>query len=51
MKFIEGSTDDHDHEVDEARWFTIDDAIEQLTYKSEKQIMRKAKEMISGISK
>ena len=51
MKFIGGSTDDHDHEVDEARWFPIDDAIEQLTYKSEKQIMRKAKEMISGLSK
>ncbi len=51
MKFIEGSTDDHDHEVDEARWFPIDDAIEQLTYKSEKEIMRKAKVMISGISK
>jgi 8-oxo-dGTP pyrophosphatase MutT (NUDIX family) len=51
LKFIEGSTDDHDHEVDEARWFPIDDAIEQLTYKSEKEIMRKAKEMISGISK
>lgn len=51
LKFIEGSTDDHDHEVDEARWFPIDDAIEQLTYKSEKQIMRKAKEMISGLSK
>lgn len=51
LKFIEGSTDDHDHEVDEARWFPIDDAIEQLTYKSEKEIMRKAKEMIGRISK
>jgi 8-oxo-dGTP diphosphatase len=46
LKFIEGSTDDHDHEVDEARWFPIDDAIEKLTYKSEKEIMRKAKVMI-----
>ncbi len=51
MKFIEGSTDDHDHEVDEARWFPIDDAIEQLTYKSEKEIMRKAKVMIDQLSK
>ena len=47
MKYIEGSTDDHDHEVDEARWFPIDEAIEVLTYKSEKEIVEKVKGMLS----
>ncbi len=46
MKFIEGNTEDHDHEVDEARWFSIYDAIQQLTYKSEKEIVGKAQGMI-----
>lgn len=46
LKFIQGSTDDHDHEVDEARWFPIDEALERLSYRSEKGIMQKAKGMI-----
>lgn len=46
MDFVGGSTDDHDHEVDEAKWFLITDAIESLSYKSEKEIMHKAKSMI-----
>ncbi len=46
LKYIDGNTDDHDHEVDEARWFPIDKAIERLSYKSEKEIMQKAEKMI-----
>lgn len=49
LKYREGSTDDHDHEVDEAKWFSIDDALERLSYKSEQEIMRKAKVMIGGM--
>jgi 8-oxo-dGTP pyrophosphatase MutT (NUDIX family) len=46
MGFVDGSTDDHDDEVDEAKWFPIADAIEVLSYRSEKGIMHKAKTMI-----
>jgi 8-oxo-dGTP diphosphatase len=46
LKFIRGSTNDHDHEVDEAKWFPIDEALKRLSYKSEKGIMLKAKAMI-----
>jgi 8-oxo-dGTP diphosphatase len=46
MKYIKGSTDDHDHEVDEAKWFMIDEAINTLSHKSEREIMQKAKGMI-----
>ncbi|MEW6599568.1 MAG: NUDIX hydrolase [Nitrospirota bacterium] len=49
MKYIKGSTDDHDHEVDEARWFPVDDAVKKLSYKSEREIMKKAKEMIENV--
>ncbi len=50
IKYIEGSTDDHDHEVDEARWFQLDAAVERLSYKNEREIMRKAKVMIEKMS-
>ena len=49
LKYIDGSTDDHDEEVDEAKWIPIDDAVKQLSYKSEKEIMRKAKGIIKNI--
>lgn len=48
LDFVGGSTDDHDHEVDEAKWFAIADAIESLSYKSEKEIMQKAKTIIEN---
>ncbi len=50
VKYLDGSTDDHDHEVDEARWFPIDTALSRLSFKSEKEIMQKAKAMIDSIS-
>jgi 8-oxo-dGTP pyrophosphatase MutT (NUDIX family) len=46
MKFKRGDTKDHDHEVIDARWFMIDDAIDKLSYKSEREILKKAKRMI-----
>jgi 8-oxo-dGTP pyrophosphatase MutT (NUDIX family) len=49
LKYIKGDTADHDHEVDEAKWFPIDEAIETLSYRSEKQIVLKAKGMIEGL--
>ena len=47
MKYGDGNTDDHDHE---ARWLPIDEAVEKLSYKSEKDIVKKAKMMINRIS-
>jgi len=46
MNFKHGKTQDHDHEVIDAKWFKIDDAIDTLSYKSEKEILKKAKRMI-----
>jgi 8-oxo-dGTP pyrophosphatase MutT (NUDIX family) len=51
MQYEDGSTEDHDHEVDEARWFTVDEAVGRLTYKSERAIMLKAVRMIQGLRK
>jgi len=37
--YLEGSTDDHDHEVDEARWIAIAGAREALTYPGERALI------------
>lgn len=46
MKYKGGSTDKHDWEVDDAQWFPIDEAMEKLAYKGEREILQKAKKMI-----
>ena len=37
--YLRGSTDDHDHEVDEARWIAISGAREALTYPGERALI------------
>ena len=49
MKFLEGNTADHDDEVDEARWYPVDEALRTLAFKSEREIMQKAKGMIEKL--
>jgi 8-oxo-dGTP pyrophosphatase MutT (NUDIX family) len=49
LRYTGGSTEEHDYEVDEAKWFLIDEAISRLTYNNEKEMMQKAKEMIERL--
>lgn len=46
MKFVAGDVSDHDHEVAEARWVSIDDALKMLEFKSERELVSKAAAMI-----
>jgi len=46
FKYLSGKTSDHDFEVDDVKWFEIDDAIKTLTYKNEAEIMKKANRMV-----
>ena len=46
LRYKAGDVRDHDHEVNEARWINIDDAIEMLAFDNEKKIIEKAKELI-----
>jgi 8-oxo-dGTP pyrophosphatase MutT (NUDIX family) len=46
MKYVSGKTDDHDHEVLEARWMRATDAIGILSFKSERDLAKQALEMI-----
>ena len=48
LKYVAGDVRDHDDEVNEARWFEVGDAIELLAFESEKEITKKARELISS---
>ncbi|NLG73126.1 MAG: NUDIX hydrolase [Chloroflexi bacterium] len=46
MRFLSGSTDNHDWEVNEARWVEIDAAVQMLAFESEKKVVTRARELI-----
>ena len=49
MKYVSGDVADHDHEVEDARWMAIDDAIEKLAFKNERNVVERAKERIAAM--
>ena len=49
MAYEAGSPADHDHEVQDARWFPIEQ-IEQLTFPSERAVVDQAKRILSDQS-
>ena len=40
--FVSGSTDDHDHEVEEARWIPLEKARNTLSYPGERDLIDRA---------
>ncbi|HHX64253.1 MAG TPA: NUDIX hydrolase [Chloroflexi bacterium] len=46
MKALGGNIADHDHEVDEVRWFTLDDAVAQASYTSERRLLEGVRQSI-----
>ncbi|MDT7541244.1 MAG: hypothetical protein QOE33_1148 [Acidobacteriota bacterium] len=49
LRFTSGDTSGHDHEVNEARWIEIGEAIERLAFKSERVVVERARERIESI--
>jgi 8-oxo-dGTP pyrophosphatase MutT (NUDIX family) len=45
--FVEGSTEDHDHEVDDARWIPLEEALTALTYPGERRLIARAMARLS----
>jgi 8-oxo-dGTP pyrophosphatase MutT (NUDIX family) len=45
LEFRSGDVSDHDHEVEEARWVSFDEAVEMLEFKSERKVVEKAQTM------
>jgi 8-oxo-dGTP pyrophosphatase MutT (NUDIX family) len=51
MQYKSGEVTDHDHEVEEARWVTFDEALEMLDFKSEREVVAKAHDIITALRK
>ena len=49
LRYLGGDVRRHDHEVHEARWFEIDQAIEALAFANEKEMVRRAKERLAAL--
>jgi mutator protein MutT len=46
LRYLSGDVADHDYEVEEARWVEIDEAIKQLAFDSERQLVEKARTLL-----
>jgi len=51
FRYKGGSVRRHDWEVDEARWFELDEAVRAISYANERKILEKAREKISAMLK
>ncbi|MCC9137286.1 NUDIX hydrolase [Pontibacter silvestris] len=47
LRYMSGHTDQHDHEVNEARWVTTKEAKKMLAFKGERQVLEKAEKLIN----
>ncbi len=45
--YISGDVADHDHEIEEASWMPLREAVERLTYAGEREIVRRALMLIA----
>lgn len=48
IRWSAGDVQGHDYEVDEARWFSLADALSALSYATEKKMMRRAQAIIEA---
>jgi 8-oxo-dGTP diphosphatase len=48
LEYTGGDVLNHDHEVEESRWVSFENAIEMLAFESEREVVVKAREMITA---
>ena len=46
MRPVGGSVDQHDHEFDEVRWFQLEEALEIMSYPTERDVVQRAAAML-----
>jgi 8-oxo-dGTP pyrophosphatase MutT (NUDIX family) len=47
LEYVAGEVEDHDHEVEDARWMPLAEAAEQLTYSGERDMVGRALSRVS----
>ena len=48
FEYRSGSLEDHDHEIEAARWMPLEEAVHALTYPGEREIVRRALSRVSS---
>jgi 8-oxo-dGTP pyrophosphatase MutT (NUDIX family) len=48
FEYRSGSLEDHDHEIEDARWMPLEEAARELTYPGEREIVRRALSRVSS---
>jgi 8-oxo-dGTP pyrophosphatase MutT (NUDIX family) len=48
FEYRSGSLEDHDHEIEDARWMPLEEAARELTYAGEREIVRRALSRLSS---
>ena len=51
LQYRSGDVSDHDHEIEEARWVSFEEAIEMLAFKTERGVVEKARAMILAMTR
>jgi 8-oxo-dGTP pyrophosphatase MutT (NUDIX family) len=51
LQYLRGDVSEHDHEIEEARWVSFDEAIEMLAFKGEREVAEKARAMIEAMAR
>lgn len=51
LQYRSGDVSDHDHEIEEARWVSFEEAIGMLAFESERGVVEKAREMILAMTR
>jgi len=49
VEYVSGTTADHNWEVDAAEWFPLEEALNKVSYKGDREIVQKAKKMLLGL--
>ena len=51
LRYVSGDVAEHGWEVDETRWFRIDEALDTVSYENEREVLSRAREQWStGVS-
>ena len=51
LQYRSGDVSGHDHEIEEARWVSFEEALEMLEFKTEREVVEKALEMILAMTR
>ena len=51
LQYRSGDVSDHDHEIEEARWVRIEEALEMLAFEGERRVVQKARQMITQMGR